>query len=69
MPTAKRRPAPRHTSPISGQLRGVIRNRGLTPCSVAVLAGLAPSMMTRFVNGDRGLTPSPGLFSGHSTEP
>jgi transcriptional regulator with XRE-family HTH domain len=41
---------------ISDQLRAVILNRKLTPYSVAVSAGVAPSVVTRFINGERGLT-------------
>jgi plasmid maintenance system antidote protein VapI len=44
------------TAPISGQLRAALTAPGRTPHAVAVAAGVAPSAVTRFVNGDRGLT-------------
>ena len=52
----KRRPARRPTAAVSDQLRAVITARRLTPYAVARLADVAPSVMTRFVNGERGLT-------------
>ncbi len=41
---------------VSGQLRGIIASRGLTPYAVAQVADVAPSVVTRFVNGERGLS-------------
>ena len=39
----------------SDQLRAVILARGLTPYGAAVAAGVAPSIMSRFMSGRRGL--------------
>ncbi len=52
----KRRPSPRPAATVSGQLREIIRARGLTPYAVATAAGVSPSIVTRFDKGDRGLT-------------
>lgn len=41
---------------ISNQLREIIRSRGLTPYAVAQAAKVSPSVVTRFMNGERGLT-------------
>jgi plasmid maintenance system antidote protein VapI len=51
----KRRKTPR-ASAVSEQLRSIISARGLSPYSVSRLADVAPSVLTRFVNGERGLT-------------
>ena len=51
----KRRPAPRRES-VSDQLRSIIRARNLTPYAVSQAAGVSPSVVSRFVNGERGLT-------------
>jgi DNA-binding phage protein len=48
----KARPSAR----ISDELRTIIRGRGLTPYSVATSAGVAPSVLTRFMSRERGLT-------------
>lgn len=50
------RPAARRSSPVSDQLRHVIAGRGLSPHAVASAAGVAPSALSRFVRGERGLT-------------
>jgi plasmid maintenance system antidote protein VapI len=42
--------------PLSDQLRGIIRARNLTPYAVAQSAGVAPSVVSRFCNGERGLS-------------
>jgi transcriptional regulator with XRE-family HTH domain len=44
------------TAAASDQLRMVIAARRLTPTAVAKAADVAPSMITRFLNGQRGLT-------------
>jgi transcriptional regulator with XRE-family HTH domain len=51
-------PAPRRREPgtVSGQLRSIIKTRNLTPYAVSRAAGVAPSVVTRFVNGERGLS-------------
>ncbi len=54
--TKKRRPASRQSATISNQLRAIIRARGLTPYAVSQAADVSPSVVTRFVNGERGLT-------------
>ena len=41
---------------LSEQLRRAIRDSGLTPYRIATDAGVDRAVMTRFVNGDRGLT-------------
>lgn len=41
---------------VSAQIRKVIEVRGLTPYSVALAAGVAPSIMTRFFNDRRDLS-------------
>jgi transcriptional regulator with XRE-family HTH domain len=41
---------------ISGQLREIITRRGLTAYSIAVDAGLEPSIVSRFLAHERGLT-------------
>jgi transcriptional regulator with XRE-family HTH domain len=51
----KRRPAPRRET-VSGQLRAIIKARRMTPYAVAQAAGVAPSVLTRFVNNDRQMT-------------
>jgi len=56
----KRRPFPQPGDTVSGGLRAIIRARGLTPYAIATAAGVSPSILTRFVNGERGLT-SPTL--------
>jgi len=52
----QRRPAARQSATISNQLRAIIRGRGLTPYAVSQAADVSPSVVTRFVNGERGLT-------------
>ncbi len=52
MPKPTRRPA----APVSDQLRAAIVTRGMTPYAVAVAAGIAPSIVNRFMSGQRGLT-------------
>lgn len=44
------------TIDLAGQLRKAIRDSGLTPYRIATDAGVDRAAMTRFVNGDRGLT-------------
>jgi transcriptional regulator with XRE-family HTH domain len=41
---------------ISDQLRAAIKASGLTPYAVAASAGVTPSIVTRFLNGERGLS-------------
>jgi hypothetical protein len=41
---------------VSDELRTIIRAGRLTPYSVATSAGAAPSVLTRFMNRERGLT-------------
>lgn len=53
MPPTK--PRPRLLYSLSGQLRDVIRSRGLTPYAVAKLANIDPGMVARFVSGERDL--------------
>lgn len=55
--TAKKRPPDRgRAAAVSDHLRAVITARGDTPSSVARAADVAPSVLTRFMNGERGLT-------------
>ena len=51
-----RRPIVQRLAPISEQLRSFISARDLTPCAIAISADVAPSVVTRFVNRERGLT-------------
>ena len=53
----KRSSAPSRET-VSDRLRAVIRARGLSSVQVAVDAGVAPSVISRFVSGERGLTTS-----------
>jgi transcriptional regulator with XRE-family HTH domain len=53
--TKKRRTAA-GSGGISGQLREIITRRGLTAYSIAVDAGLEPSIVSRFLAHERGLT-------------
>ena len=46
----------RQKTDLAAQLRRAIRESGLTPYRVATDADVDRSIMTRFVNGDRGLT-------------
>lgn len=46
----------RQRFPIPDQLRGIIRARGLTAYELARQVETAPSVITRFLNGERGLT-------------
>jgi hypothetical protein len=56
-PTTKvRRPAALRRATLSDQLRGIIKTRGLTPYAVAQSARVAPSVVSRFINGERGLS-------------
>ncbi len=41
----------KHT--VSGQLRDVIESRGLTPTELGQLAGVDPTVIARFVSGER----------------
>jgi transcriptional regulator with XRE-family HTH domain len=50
---AVRRPG---VATISGQLRDLIVARRLSPYAVALASDVAPSVMTRFVNGQRSLS-------------
>src|SRR3954447_2748250 len=58
MPTKRRRPAPAPTpsAGFAGQLREIIAGRDLTAYSVARSAGVAPSVVSRFLSRERGLT-------------
>jgi transcriptional regulator with XRE-family HTH domain len=49
----KQRPGP---DPVTGQLRAVINALGLTAYKVATDAGLAPSVVSRFLAGERSLS-------------
>jgi plasmid maintenance system antidote protein VapI len=40
----------------SDQLAALIRGSGQTPAALASAAGVAPSVLSRFLNGRRGLT-------------
>ena len=51
----KRRSAPSRET-VSDRLRAIIRARGLTACQVAHDAGVNPSLVSRFMAGERGLT-------------
>lgn len=53
-PPKKHRTAPRRAT-ISDELRRIIRSRG-TPYALSKAAAVSPSILTRFVNGERGLT-------------
>jgi transcriptional regulator with XRE-family HTH domain len=55
MKTKMKRPARRAVASIPDQLRSLIIARGLSPYSVAVAAGVSPSILARFVAGQRGL--------------
>ena len=46
----------KRTTDLAGQLRQAIKESGLTPYRIATDAGVDRAIMTRFVNGDRGLT-------------
>ncbi len=52
----RRLPAPQARRPISDALLQSIRSQGLTPYAVATSAGVAPSVVSRFVSGERDLT-------------
>jgi transcriptional regulator with XRE-family HTH domain len=54
--TKKHRAAPRRAATISDQLRSVIASRRLTAYAIAQEAGIAPSTLSRFLAGERGLT-------------
>jgi len=51
MPTKR----PPRTAALSDQLRAAIEAHG-TPYGLALEAGVAPSVLSRFVSGERGLT-------------
>ena len=53
--TRKRRPSA-NPAAISGQLREIIAGRSLTAYSVAQSAGVSPSLVSRFLSRERGLT-------------
>lgn len=55
-PTKRRRSPPASHAGIAGQLREIIAGRGLTAYSVAQSAGVAPSVVSRFLSRERGLT-------------
>lgn len=52
----KRRPAPRHAAAVSDQLRAVISSRALVPYALALAADVAPSVLSRYLSGERGLS-------------
>lgn len=57
MPPPKRPPkAPSRNELPSDKLRAVIVARGLSASAIARAAEVAPSMLTRFLAGDRGLS-------------
>jgi transcriptional regulator with XRE-family HTH domain len=56
MTTTKKRRSATHSGGISGQLREIIHRRGLTAFSIARDAGLEPSVVSRFLSRERGLT-------------
>jgi transcriptional regulator with XRE-family HTH domain len=51
MPTKIDAPKARHT--VSSQLRDVIESRGLTHTELGQLSGVDPTVIARFVSGDR----------------
>src|SRR3954451_8153391 len=57
-PTKRRRPAgaPQASAGFPGQLREIIVTRRLSAHAVAESAGVAPSVVSRFLARDRGLT-------------
>jgi transcriptional regulator with XRE-family HTH domain len=48
-----RRDAPRARPALSAQVRDVIESRGLTPTELGRLAGVDPTVIARFVAGER----------------
>lgn len=46
----------RQASTISDQLRMIVRSRGDSPRSIAIEAGVAPAVLSRFLAGTRGMT-------------
>jgi len=55
-PKTKRRRAAASPTGIAGQLREIIDRRGLTAYGLAQSAGVAPSVVSRFLSRERGLT-------------
>jgi len=55
-PTKRPRTAPAQSAGFADQLRSTIAARGLTAYSVARSAGVAPSVVSRFLSRERGLT-------------
>lgn len=54
-PAPKKRRSAEARTTVSGQLREVVRARGLSAFAVAKAADVSPSVVTRFVNGERGM--------------
>lgn len=52
----ERPPRPGHRLPIPDQVREIIRARGLTAYGLARDIGTAPSVLSRFLSGQRGLS-------------
>ena len=46
----------KHKTDLAAEIRRAIRDSGLTPYRIATDADVDRSVMTRFVNGERGLT-------------
>ena len=51
---AEKKPAPARRT-IADQLREIIHSRGLTPTELGQLAGVDPTIIARFVSGERDL--------------
>jgi transcriptional regulator with XRE-family HTH domain len=54
--TPRPRRARNHPTPVSDRLRSILTEGGRTPYAVAVAAGLAPSVLSRFARGERSLS-------------
>jgi transcriptional regulator with XRE-family HTH domain len=50
---AKKTPAPRARQALSSFVGNVIESRGLTPTELGQLAGVDPTVIARFVSGER----------------
>lgn len=46
---------PARVAPPSDQLAAMIRASGMTPAALAAASGVAPSILSRFLRGQRGL--------------
>lgn len=56
MPRPPKSRRPGRSSTVTGQLRSIIKSRRLTAYAVATDAGLAPSVVSRFLTGERTLS-------------